>query len=446
MDMQLWSTANSFKLPQFSPIQHYNGPVQREPGHNPRMDIASVRANVNQYMKRFNARYQEYPAKRIRNGVMATFFRVCDAYIRQNPYLAKLTGAPVPVRLNNPLLASQLGISTRTVINHLAKLERYGFLQKTFRGTNADYEITVDPRSLLNDPLGGKFVAWAGAGGPAPHFPKAKIFPYISTRPPVEIWNIGAKTVLIGDGTEKISGVVAPNTQANPSPLPYKPILDTLSCNQPEAPQSVVESQALSTVPEKKIKGAAPRRKIPGWQKAFVLDFFAYMMQMLYPFRTYSGDLKREILNKIYFDVYGAFQTKWDRKGWEQYQANLMERIRLAKDWLERPLPPDKAHLYKEGKFLVNPLTYLDAKTPYGFIKTHDWLVLTKKRRELVKAEWELQKAMKEILSDGDMLAIYRKWQTRFKNKRLPEAMVMFESAMASILQQLEIAKNNPPN
>ena len=44
----------------------------------------------------------------------------------------------------------------------------------------------------------------------------------------------------------------------------------------------------------------------------------------------------------------------------------------------------------------------------------------------MYKVEAELEKARREVLKDGDRLRMYRKWETRFKNKKLPEIMPMF--------------------
>ncbi|HYG14785.1 MAG TPA: hypothetical protein VEC12_03460 [Bacteroidia bacterium] len=97
------------------------------------------------------------------------------------------------------------------------------------------------------------------------------------------------------------------------------------------------------------------------------------------------------------------------------------------------PLTGGKAKEYKDGKFLVNPLTFLDKNCKYGFKNTAYWLDLRYKHRALIKAELELEKAAKEMLSDTDKLRVYRKWETRFKNKRLPEALELFYGTMANI-------------
>ncbi|MDL5051886.1 hypothetical protein QQ054_38430 [Oscillatoria amoena NRMC-F 0135] len=83
----------------------------------------------------------------------------------------------------------------------------------------------------------------------------------------------------------------------------------------------------------------------------------------------------------------------------------------------------------------------MTTNAPYGFIQTEQWLLLQYKRKALIKAELELDKARKELLTDTDRLKVYRKWETRFKNKKLPEAEVMFYHAMANIQKQWALQK-----
>ncbi|KAB2913949.1 MAG: hypothetical protein F9K23_15890 [Bacteroidetes bacterium] len=433
------------RLPAGYKIPQNQQPAQ--PEGLTRIDIGTAFKNVAAYLKHVNARYDS-PKKKIRGGVLATFLRVVDAYIRRNPYLQLLHDAPIPVRLNNYMLAAQLNCSNRTIINHLSKLERYGLLYKTFRGTNADYEITVDPRPLLNTITGGKILRVLAGGAPPRHPFGEKNFLHICTSMiPLVIRNIEGKQSEHNIQQSILSGVVVSEAHTNPLPPQSLNTLATFSCNQPEATATPVEKQEESTSEKEKKEGRrGAKSTIPTWQKALVLDFFKQLMKMLYPYRTYSDDMKREILNKIYFHVYAGFKADWPRERWEKYQVELFERIRLAKVWMERPLSPDKAHLYPEGKFLVNPLTYLDARTPYGFIATMDWLAITRKRKELMKCEIEVEKAMKEVLHSGGAINIYRKWQTKFKNKRLPEAIQMYEEAMSTLLQQIANQRNKDVN
>jgi hypothetical protein len=104
-------------------------------------------------------------------------------------------------------------------------------------------------------------------------------------------------------------------------------------------------------------------------------------------------------------------------------------------------LTPIQRKKYELGKFLVNPLTFLDRNCKYGFAQTAQWLVLAHQRKQLIKAELELDKARKEIITGTDSFNAYRKWEKRFKNKRLPEAQTMFYKAMADIQTQLVAIK-----
>jgi hypothetical protein len=168
-----------------------------------------------------------------------------------------------------------------------------------------------------------------------------------------------------------------------------------------------------------------------------VMDFYHYAITILYSVHSFDQDTARKILNKMFSNVYGGFKmSTMARSDWEKYQQQLFERVNLIQQWKERPLPEYKAKQYKEGKYLVNPLTFFDAKCKYGFINTEQWLQLRHLRLSMFKAELELEKALKEILTGSDRLNTYRKWEARFKNKKFKQAKEMFYKAMADIHKQ----------
>ncbi|HYG14786.1 MAG TPA: hypothetical protein VEC12_03465 [Bacteroidia bacterium] len=117
--------------------------------------------------------------------------------------------------------------------------------------------------------------------------------------------------------------------------------LETFSCHTPKASIGVVDIQKKSTVHEKEKKGGAAggaKKQVPGWQKAMVLDFCQYFTTTLYPLHTYQGDTRRNILNKIYFDVYFKFSNAdFTRDDWGKYQKELLERVDMIRRWLDRP-------------------------------------------------------------------------------------------------------------
>ncbi|KAB2914753.1 MAG: winged helix-turn-helix transcriptional regulator, partial [Bacteroidetes bacterium] len=116
-----------------------------------RIDIAEVRKHLNQFVKDVNQKAAT-PKERIRGGLFLTLLKVCDAYVRQNNRVGCLTINPIPCRMNNVRLAHLVKVDKRTILNHLSKLEDMGIVQKTFRGTKADYELTVPAWILLYDP------------------------------------------------------------------------------------------------------------------------------------------------------------------------------------------------------------------------------------------------------------------------------------------------------
>lgn len=409
-----------------------------------RMDITTARSNANKYIQHYN---EQAPSKKewIRGGVLATLMRVIDAFVRQNNFIGQLAGQAVGCRLNNCMLADQLKVDRRTIINHLNRLEKAGFLTKKFRGTYADYELTVSPCVLFNNVLLTENRVESAATDTPENTHNAKKVRPISLATNLEISNMYPKPCELVDNGVENSGVP-------PTSAPLNKALATISCHQPKVMCTGENPQGLSTFQKEKKEGggggadfsggAAAKKTYPAWQKALVKTFYSYFITHLYPYRTYTGDTERNILNKIFNHVYYGFkEPTYTRNDWQEYQEELFERVRMIKAWLDRPLPQYKAKQYELGKFLVNPLTFLDRNCKYGFSQTAQWLVLAHQRKELIKAELELDKARKEIITGTDRFNAYKKWEKRFKNKRFPEAQTMFYKAMADIQTQLAAIK-----
>ncbi|KAB2917301.1 MAG: winged helix-turn-helix transcriptional regulator [Bacteroidetes bacterium] len=402
-----------------------------------RIDIAEVRKHLNQFVKDFNQKAAT-PKERIRGGLFLTLLKVCDAYVRQNNRVGCLTINPIPCRMNNVRLAHLVKVDKRTILNHLSKLEQMGIVQKTFRGTKADYELTVpawillyDPQSSNNTLLGNQPTADS-----TENTDKAKNVRQSNLVNSLEKSNIHSIPCELGDnGIENNSG--QPPLSADTA----KP-LGLFSCTPLKA-DGCVENPPLSTdeFPEQRLGGGAAAKKYPAWQLAMVLEFYRYAISSLYPYHQFDKETERKIKNKLFNHVYGSFKQPLTRDGWEKYQQTLIQRVDLIAAWKERPLEGDKTKKYQQGKFIVNPITFFDNKCPYGFIQTEQWLLLQYKRKALIKAELELDKARKELLTDTDRLKVYRKWETRFKNKKLPEAEVMFYHAMTNIQKQWALQK-----
>jgi hypothetical protein len=221
------------------------------PQSRQRLDITTARRNVARFVKHYNST-QPDKKQQIRGAVMATLMRICDAYVRQNNYTDTLSDAPVPCRLNNCMLASQLCVSRRTIINHLAKLQKVGVISKKFRGTNADYELIVSAEALLYE---------EGADNPC----IAKNLLQISLVTNLEISNKhpkGCELVENESVREEISG--QPPTSAVDTTA-----LELFSCDTIKAGVFAVENQTLSTVPQEKkegLGGAATKKQFPSWQ------------------------------------------------------------------------------------------------------------------------------------------------------------------------------------
>ncbi|MDL5046964.1 winged helix-turn-helix domain-containing protein [Oscillatoria amoena NRMC-F 0135] len=324
-----------------------------------RIDIAEVRKHLNQFVKDVNLKAAS-PKERIRGGLFLTLLKVCDAYVRQNNRVGCLTVNPIPCRMNNVRLAHLVKVDKRTILNHLSKLEKMGIVQKTFRGTKADYELTVPAWILLYDPQSPNNVLLETqpTSDGAENSAKAKNVRQSSLVHILEKSNTRSILCELGDNGVEDSG-------QPPLSATEDKALGLFSCNTPKA-GVVVENPPLSTAvfPEQKPGGGAAAKKYPAWQLAMVLEFYRYAVSSLYPYHQFDGETERKIKNKLFGHVYGSFKQSLTRNEWEKYQQTLIQRVDLITAWKVRPLEGDKTKKYQTGKFLVNPITFFDNKCP----------------------------------------------------------------------------------
>lgn len=422
-----------------------------------RLDLKSAFRQVDRFIISYNQR-QEDKKQHIKGSVLATLYRVAEAYVRQNNHIQQLLQQPIACRLNNCMLAYQQKVTRRTIINHLNKLQQAGIIHKTFRGTYADYEIHIPAHILTDTPQ--QTIAQQSTPEPSLLFDNVKKVPPISLLKHLEISNIHSKPCELVENHHASVQKEAKNDERNLlHPLQGEAVnfRDTFSGYNPKATIVGVETPHLSTGKfrghnlaaaggAKNESGGAEKKKYPRWQLAMVQEFYRYALPTLYPCHEFSPETEKKILNKLFNHVYGGFKDiSYTPKQWETYHKSLLERVDMVVGWKERPIGKEKELSYQSGKFLVNPLTYFDIRCAYGFAQTEGWLVLKRRRMALFKAELELEKARKEVLKEGDRLRIYRKWEVRFKNKRLPEIMPMFYRAMQSLQGQLVAAQATKP-
>lgn len=445
--------------PQNTPVlPHKEQQELKEQVYLTRFDLRTGFSNADKYTVWYNSG-QESVKDHIRGGTLATFYRVLEIFVRHNNYVQLLTSQPVPCRLNNCMLAYQLKVNRRTIINHLNKLEKAGYITKTFRGTYADYEILVNPAVLLNNPALNKAgIAKTGAelaaeseetetDTTAEFSHNAKNVHPISLFKHLEKSNIPQYPCELGENPSESPQIDDENHSQNAGTT----CRGQFSCYTPKAGGAGVETHPLSTGKFQEHSlgaaggaengGGAAAKKYPAWQLAMVLDFYSYAIPALYPCHEFASEMKTKILNKLFYNVYGGFREEgFTRTHWEQYQKSLLERVDMVAVWKDKPVQGDKY------RFLVNPLTYFDCTCGYGFVKTEEWLIKKRKQMALIKAEIELEKACKEMLKGSDRLRIYHKYETKFKNMKLPEFMLIYYRAMARLQQQLaEVKKAKYP-
>ena len=105
------------------------------------------------YIKAFNSN-KESLSEQVRQSAAATAKDIIKIY---GLFLAKANGVEnltsdnlPPLRINNVQLAQMANCSTRTIQRHVKRLQQAGIIvNKVWRGTNASYELWINPKILL---------------------------------------------------------------------------------------------------------------------------------------------------------------------------------------------------------------------------------------------------------------------------------------------------------
>lgn len=352
----------------------------------------------------------ERASKAITGSVEATAERLIKDYVSDYHRLLRRLGPQATFEKGMPslmtsrvTLASRRTISEKTAYNHLRKLRELGFITKyKFRGSKHAFEIWIDPALLFQPER--TYPQPVVDSTPAPSFSPAQTsFSGASTA------NFTAYKVTVNQGDletekkevgnvhgdaqerqhgDKNHGNTERRQPETASKWQTETTTDPFHGNQ--APGGAAGAAEGGNVDKSNSAGSRAKRKLTraGLEESrasqrsqaqhqailegYLLSFWNYARQLLYPARPFQPYEEALILNTIRQSVYKDFGPQLTDKEWDNYQDELYRRLELAESYYAKH--PDKYVPAPYAQF--KPGTgYFDEQNTRGFAGTEAWFL-----------------------------------------------------------------------
>lgn len=374
------------------------------------------------FRKKFGLRAnQTHRAVTLKSSDETTLFAMLEIY---HGWLAKnswIKIEPVAFRLNNPAISTQKNnhMSTRTAIRHVNNLVRAGIIEKTFRGSNASYEVKFNqklinflPNSEYNFYLAALYKA---ALGPVEVLPQAfnAIYSFAGT---LTNFALGYTTTSCHHNSTSIillvhkinmeSGIVSANLRLHTGPsedctnnaLKFEKNLNMEGtqklCQTLNAPPVAAAPPAAGAAVHNhliaddlkenkkisKLVETAKNQKEQGkegvndheklWKEVY--SFYCYAVAILWPDRNITEFERNKICHEIYLHYKKIIQDKPVYPSVYSFRGEFMYRILLTRKFL------------KKNPFwqIESPQSFFDFENQRGFNGTAKWYVNSKKMEE----------------------------------------------------------------
>lgn len=373
----------------------------------------------------------------IRNTIKNTFSFISkqyeivfNGYIKHNGVPHTLSDLP-PIRTNNERMSRILGASSRTFRSHIKLLEDLGVVSKKFCGSNADFELRINPKWMVN-PFGHKLTDWYSTSTPKPVFEQSsrKNFPhiYLNKINKRDIDIDKAENVDMSIKKYSNSGYVAQDS----SSTQQKPSLDSQKKEKGFAGNLSENVDKYEDRVENRTNRVDFYEKLTKQQQNYVMEFWLHAWAMLFTGQKFNDNEQKQILSDITKSVFMNFNKKWSEDVWDRYFSDVKEVVDMVSAYMARN--PER-YLPAPYSIAIAGKGYFDPQNDKnGFTGAFKWL---KNKRNLAakkRSERTLQSAQRHItqISTDDS-----KLPLKFKTFTYPQLYTYYEGKLKSENPQL---------
>lgn len=337
-------------------------------------------------------------------AVKTTFYIVLGQYVASyNRTAATMPagmytlGDPPSLLTNCVRLAKPCDCSDRTVRNHLRKLKELGVVATKFHGSNADFELWINPEILFGEDA----LAAAENSENTPQIAfkgiNPKDFPHTDTQIQIFEKEKGSKDMLVlhGENDQGQRGRTDQGDEAqNPHPgeagreaqREMKPGGRRAAIAAHNAQLRQEKAQALLSTLQ------APVPRLDARYIEMLLEFWLYAWKVLYQKRDFSKEAQSEAIGAIAAGVYRDFQDERTPRQWADFQVYQLTKLDKAAKYFDSHLdayPPDPYSVYVKGK------GYFDPENLRGFVGIDAWMKKDSLKSEKNKLDYQQTKANK---------------------------------------------------
>jgi hypothetical protein len=341
----------------------------------------------------------------ITEAVKTTFYIILGQYVASYNRTAATMPAgmytiqdPPSLLTNCVRLAKPCDCSDRTVRNHLRKLKELGVIATKFHGSNADFELWINPEILFGTEAlaaaeNSENTAQIAFKGLNP-----KNFPHTDTQIQIFEKEKGVKDMLVlhGENDQGQRGRTDQGATA-PSPPLGEAGREAQREMKPGGRRAAIAAHNAQLRQEKaqamlgRLQAPVPRG-LDARYIEMLLEFWLYAWKVLYQKREFSKEAQGEAIAAISAGVYNDFQDERTPRQWADFQVYQLTKLdKAAKYYDNHPEAylPDPYALYVKGK------GYFDAENLRGFIGIDAWMKKDSLKSEKTRLDYQQDKANK---------------------------------------------------
>lgn len=280
----------------------------------------------------------------------------------------------VYIKTNRVELGERLSRSGRSCYDHIRKLMAVGLIEKySFCGRQHSFKIWISPKILF------------GEAETAPNLVAEKLTPSEPVRqkmPPIYNPQKQYSTTISADKSGK-TGKHEHGNNKDPHSLAQNGHKTAYS--EPVATETRQGGRAAAEYKELEAMWIS----LPQYLRSLTTGFWKVAKAQLYPRCQFTEEDQRQAILEIYEGVFGRFSVAQSDIAWADYYNELMDRMKLAKQWFDKhpDRSPDMPYRCRKK------LGYFDSKNNFGFVKTADWFAKDSLRKRANRVEFLLNSA-----------------------------------------------------